>query len=102
MSEVGLLESVSEIAEVSQQASRPETTLKREVRTALKTHVYKILSASLLFVTALAWNKTFSQFFESIPYLKKKSALVYSIFITILAVGIVRLYSMYSDDSASD
>ena len=99
MSVLGLLGSVSKIPGETKPATRNPPTLKREVRSALKNDVYKIVSASLLFVTALAWNRTFSQFFDSIPYLRKKSALVYSIFITIVAVGIVRLYNMYSDES---
>lgn len=64
-----------------------------ELKDAIRYDFINIIAASFLFVTALSWNSTLNEFFDSIPSLKSSSKLIYSISVTVLAVLFIRIAS---------
>mmetsp|Transcript_4036 Transcript_4036/g.6232 ORF Transcript_4036/g.6232 Transcript_4036/m.6232 type:complete len:183 (+) Transcript_4036:212-760(+) len=99
-------ESVSQEAETQPKASTAEqdpnakTVVRQwsqnvasELKDAIRYDFINIIAASFLFVTALSWNSTLTEFFDNIPSLKSSSKLVYSITVTVLAVLFIRIAS---------
>ena len=70
-------------------------SLTKELKNTVKYDFLKIIIASLLFVTALSWNDTFKEFFQSIEALKKAKLWVYSLTITAITLVVSRMYSLY-------
>ena len=66
-----------------------------EIKSSVKYDFFKIITASLLFITALSWNDTFREFFQSIESLKKARLWVYSLVITAITLLATRLYAHF-------
>ena len=70
-------------------------SLTQEIKQTVKYDFFKIIIASLLFVTALSWNDTFKDFFQSIEALQKAKLWVYSLSITVITLVVSRMYALY-------
>ena len=78
-----------------QQQQNKKFSIVGEIKSSVKYDFFKIITASLLFITALSWNDTFREFFQSIDSLKKAKLWVYSLVITAITLLVTRLYAYF-------
>ena len=61
----------------------------------------KLIIGALTFVSALAWNEAFSDYFKSNKYLKGKGLWYYALSISIISVTIITAISMVTKTTTS-